>query len=88
VWRNGGDWTLPWRVYHGLDADFRRLDDPAAPPRLIRHPSRYRHLIYGMAKAAAVLEEGAPDGIGPSRPSRRERELKARGAVVLPTPDT
>jgi hypothetical protein len=86
VWRyGGGDWTLPWRVYHGLGEDFRPLNDPDAAPRRIPYPTRYRHFMYGMAKAGAVLEEGAPDGMAPSRPSRRERELKAKGGIVLPT---
>lgn len=86
MWRNGGDWTLPWRVYHGLDEDFRPLDDPDAPARRIRYPSRYRHFIYGMAKAVEVLEDGQPDGMGPPRPSRRDREAKSEGGVILPTP--
>lgn len=80
---------MPWRVYHGLDEDFRPLDDPTGEPQRIGHPARYRHFLYGMAKAAAVMEEGAPDGTGPARPSRRaaqrERELVAKGGLILPT---
>jgi hypothetical protein len=91
VWRyGGGDWLAPWRVYHALGQDFRPLDDPDADPLLPRWPSRYRNLLYGMAKAAAVMEEGARDRPGPRKPRRKPdpgkpREQRTAGGVVLPT---
>lgn len=90
MWRyGGGDWTAPWKVYHGLGDDFRPLGDADAQPRFIGNVSRYRHLLYGMAKAAAVMEEGAKDK-PPPRPRRRPDPGKPRedvtpGGVVLPT---
>lgn len=40
--------------------------------------------MYGLAKAAAIIEEGAKDGPGPAAP-RRKRDNKTPGGVVLPT---
>ena len=90
MWRyGGGDWTLPFRVYHGLDAHFRPVGEPDAPARPIRYVERYRHLLYGFAKAAAIIEEGVKDK-PPPRPPRRPdpgkpREQVTPGGVVLPT---
>lgn len=93
MWRyGGGDWTLPWRVFHGLDERFRPVSDPDGDPIPIVHVARYRRLLYGYAKAAAVLEEGHP---AQERKAVRQRsrtgpsagppEQRTEGGVVLPT---
>lgn len=86
MWRYGGeDWTSPWRMYHGLGADFVPLNDPAAPARPIAHLDRYRNLIYGFGLAVDVLERGVKDvPYGSSRPPRREH--KRPSGLILPTP--
>jgi len=84
VWHyGGGDWTLPWRVYHGLDEQFRPVDKPDSPPHPITNVARYRRMIYGFAKASAVLEGRIKDDPGPPRPPRREPH--SPGGVILPT---
>lgn len=94
MWRyGGGDWTLPWRVYHGLGPDWRPLADPDGDAKPIGDVARYRNFVYGMAHAAAVMEEGVRDKSGPARPKRRRdrrddgkpREQVSEGGVVLPT---
>lgn len=49
-------------MYHALDDQFRPLrpsgPGTARPPRFL---SRYRNLIYGFTKVAAMLDEGLPD---------------------------
>lgn len=89
VWRyGGGDWLEPWRIYHGLDADFRPVDEPSKPAHRPTWVRRYRHLLYGFAKAAAIMEEGAKDK--PPRPVVRDRaprpgEVTTPSGLILPT---
>lgn len=81
MWRyGGGDWTAPWRVYHGLGDDFRPIDDPEGAPKRIRYVARYRYLLYGMAKAAAIMEEGVKDRPALPPPRRRPPDPGKPGA--------
>lgn len=89
VWRfGGGDWTLPWRMYHGLDEQFRPLDDPAGAPVRIRDVPRYRALILGFGLANDVILRGAKDKPGlppPAVPGRTDRERVRPSGLILPT---
>lgn len=87
LWRYGGDdWTVVWRVYHGLATDFRPLGQPHRDPLPIADVQRYRQLLYGFAKAAAVIEEGAPNDPPRPTPLRPKRGPSVTpGGVVLPT---
>jgi hypothetical protein len=82
AWRyGGGDWLLPWRMYHGLDDEYRRMGIDGDPQRYPWAVNRYRNLIYGFTKAAAVIEEGVPNKPVTLRPPR------AREAPTLLGPD-
>lgn len=70
-------------MYHGLGEDFRPLDDPTRPPRRIQNAARYRRLIYGFAKASAILDGRMKDVIGPPRTRRRDPRNEQK--VILPT---
>jgi hypothetical protein len=72
---------VPWRVYHGLDRDFRPLDDPSAPPHRIHCVDRYRKMMYGFALATDVLEHGAKDRPGPPAP-RRGETVRPSGLIL------
>lgn len=75
AWRYGSE--EPWRLYNGLDSDYRRLHDPALPAVRPRYPDRLRAFMYGCGKAAAIMEGKMKDApvTPPARPERR---------VVLP----
>lgn len=53
------------------------LDDPDARPKRPNNVKLYRHLIYGFAKAHAVLLEGYKDD--ERRPRRKPREDTSAG---------
>lgn len=87
VWRyGGGDWLEPWRVYHGLDSNFRPVDRPERPAHRPTFVKRYRHMLYGFAKAAAIMEEGAKDNHrAPVRTRERPRAVELPGHVQTPS---
>jgi len=45
AWRYGGE--DPYRLYNGLDGNFRPLGYPEADPAPPRYPTRLRHFLYG-----------------------------------------
>lgn len=47
VFQSGRD---PYRVYHGLDEQYRPIGDPDGEPRPPRHPARQRALTFAMAR--------------------------------------
>lgn len=54
AWRYGhGE---PYRIYNGLDRDYRPLGHPEQPARPPLFPSRLRHFVYGCGLYASELE--------------------------------
>lgn len=54
AWRYGGE--DPWRLYHGLDAEYRLLRAPDRPPVRPKFPSRVKAFMYACAEVAANME--------------------------------
>jgi hypothetical protein len=54
AWRYGGE--DPYRLYNGLDADYRPLGHPDELSRPPRYPSRLRHFLYGAGLFASEIE--------------------------------
>jgi hypothetical protein len=70
------------------------MDNPEAEPYRPKNVSLYRNLIYGFAKAFAVVSDGVKDTVGPTPPEKKLRPsdpAKPRpydvsaGGVILPT---
>lgn len=77
AWRYGRE--DPWRLYNRLGVDYRPLWDPSLPPKLPRHPSRYRAFMYACGKAAAILDRKMKD----TRPAVAQAKRR-KSRVELP----
>lgn len=64
----------PYRVYNGLDGDYRPLGHPDEPPRPPTYPSRLRHFLYGCGLYAMETEAKLAQG------GTAQRVTKAMGA--------
>lgn len=71
-------------MYHGLDDDFRPLDDPSAEPKRIEHVDRYRCMMYGFGLAVDVLVRGGKDRVAPASPKSNTERVRPSG-IILPT---
>jgi hypothetical protein len=54
VWKASG--TDPYRLYNGLDEDYRPLGDPTAPRRPPLYPERVRAFLYACGERAREME--------------------------------
>lgn len=54
TWKASG--ADPYRIYNGLDTDYRPLGQPDAAPRPPRFPERVRAFVYACGLYARELE--------------------------------
>jgi len=51
-WKHTGGRMCPFRTHHVLGEDYRRLDDPDAPPVRPSDPRRVRNILLAFAACA------------------------------------
>jgi hypothetical protein len=62
AWRYGRE--DPYRLYNGLDADYRPLGHPEEEPRPPRYPTRLRHFLYGAGLFGMDMDAKLASGAG------------------------